>query len=189
MTYTEQIREHFATDIPKQKSKRELLLLGILANADVRDGRITAVFGSPYAAYAAKDLCKILRNLSSNISERPFGKRTEYTFVCENEKLAQFFTESDQGLYELMENAESLKYYLRGLFLSCGRITDPHARSGGMRGAELFLIDLAPTATKPLVKGGESHGGQGGKECLGGDEERGELVRGHRVKLVERETT
>lgn len=129
MTYTEQIREHFATDIPKQKSKRELLLLGILANADVRDGRITAVFGSPYAAYAAKDLCKILRNLSSNISERPFGKRTEYTFVCENEKLAQFFTESDQGLYELMENAESLKYYLRGLFISCGRITDPHAEA------------------------------------------------------------
>ena len=33
------------------------------------------------------------------------------------------------AIEKLMENAESLKYYLRGLFLSCGRITDPHAEA------------------------------------------------------------
>lgn len=129
MSYTEQIREHFATDIPKPKNKRELLLFGILVNADVCDGRITAVFGSPYAAYVAKDLCKLLRNLVAEISERPFGKRTEYTFVCENEKLTSFIAASDNGLEALIENAEDLKYYLRGAFLACGRITDPQAEA------------------------------------------------------------
>lgn len=129
MSYTEQIRELFATDIPKQKNKRELLLCGILANAEVCDGRIVAVFGSPYAVYAAKDICKLLRNLVAEISERPFGKRTEYTFVCENEKLAQFLIESDNDLESLIDTAESLKYYLRGAFLACGRITDPHAEA------------------------------------------------------------
>ena len=64
MSYTEQIRELFATEIPKEKSKRELLLCGILINSDVSDEGILASFGTPYAAYAAKDLSKLLRNLS-----------------------------------------------------------------------------------------------------------------------------
>lgn len=129
MTYTEQIREHFATDIPKQKGKRELLLCGILANADITDGKIKAVFGSPYAAYAAKDLCKLLRNLSPDISTRPFGKRTEYTLTCENAKLAQLISDSDRELVSLIADADDLKFYLRGLFLACGRTTDPHAEA------------------------------------------------------------
>jgi DNA-binding protein WhiA len=129
MSYTEQIRELFATEIPKEKSKRELLLCGILVNSEVTEENIFASFGTPYAAYAAKDLSKLLRNLSPTVGEKRCGRRTEYSFLCDNRKLASYISELLSCVGAREESAEELRYFVRGAFLACGRITDPDAEA------------------------------------------------------------
>ena len=52
-----------------------------------------------------------------------------YTLTCENAKLAQLISDSDRELVSLIADADDLKFYLRGLFLACGRTTDPHAEA------------------------------------------------------------
>ena len=125
MSYTEQIREIFASDIPKEKQKRELLLCGILTNAAISECGISAKAGSAHAFELARELCRLLRNLSPSVSQRACGGRIEYSFLCENQKLAAFVSEFKGELAGRISSAEELRYYLRGLFLVSGRITDP----------------------------------------------------------------
>lgn len=127
MSYTEKIRELFATELPKQKNKRELLLSGILCNALFEANRIEATFASPFAAYAVKDLVRLLRNISATVTEKPFASRTDHTVVCENGKLTVLISEYLKYADAACAMPEDLAYFLRGIFLSCGRISDPNA--------------------------------------------------------------
>lgn len=129
MSYTEQIRELFATEIPREKIKRELLLCGILVNSEIDGEAIKASFGSPFAAYAAKDICKLLRNLAPAVMQKNCGKRIDYRFLCDNVKLSLYVSEVLADVEKKAETAEDLRYFVRGVFLSCGRITDPDAEA------------------------------------------------------------
>ncbi len=127
MSYTEKIREHFIEELPKSRDKREKLLLGLLVNAKTDGEVLEASFSSEYAFCAAKDLMRLLRNLTPEVSTRTVGRRTDFIISMDNAKFVSFVSEQEAHLADALSAVEDVMYYSRGVFLASGRISSPDA--------------------------------------------------------------
>ncbi len=127
MSYTEKIREYFAEELPKPKERRELMLLGILINADISEDAVEAVYSSPFSAVCLKDLIRLTRNVTAEISEKSIGARKEYKVTVRNAKFAAFVSEKKQSGSDTVTHIEDYLYYVRGVFLASGRVSGPDA--------------------------------------------------------------
>ncbi len=127
MSYTEKIREHFIEELPKPKERRELMLLGLLVNASFTDERVEVVFASPFPAAAVRDLARLTRNITAEVTEKPFGARREYRVKISNAKFCAFIKAEKENIASRSKNAEDFMYYARGVFLASGRVSAPEA--------------------------------------------------------------